>query len=355
MTKTESSGVKAMRIHITDIMDGDILIEDVFNHHGVPVLSSGTILGKKEIARLLQHNISYVKIARSQPEPEEEAAPSILKVQPVYQQTVRSYEALYHDAYENGYIREKNVDESFRPLAEQCRSELDVVQLLLALRDPGEYTYRHSVQVGILCHYIASWLGWNEEDTYHAGKAGFLHDIGKCRISGEILNKPDRLTEAEFEIIKKHPQYGHEIIEASFSDNLCALAALQHHERADGSGYPYGLKGDQIHIIGKIVAVADVYSAMISTRVYRQKRDLFDVLKELYQLSFDGLDPHVTLTFLRRMLPNFIGKKAVLTNGEIGEIIMIHNVDLFNPLVKVGDRFIDLSQRNDLNIVRVYM
>ena len=101
--------------------------------------------------------------------------------------------------------------------------------------------------------------------------------------------------------------------------------------------------------------MADVYSAMISTRVYRQKRDLFDVLKELYQLSFNGLDPHVTLTFLRRMLPNFIGKKAELSNGDIGEIVMIHPVSLFDPLVKVGDRFIDLSQRHDLNIVRVHM
>jgi len=345
----------AMRIHITNIMDGDILTEDVFNHHGVPVLSRGTVLGKKEIARLLQHNISHVKIARYQPEPETEAPPSILKVQPVYRQTIRSYESLYKDAHENGYIKGKDVDETFRPLAEQCRSELDVVQLLLALRDPGEYTYRHSVQVGILCHYIAGWLGWNEEDTYQAGKAGLLHDIGKCRIPGEILNKPDKLTEAEFEIIKKHPQYGHEIIEASFPDNLSALAALQHHERADSSGYPYGLKGDRIHIIGKIVAVADVYSAMISNRVYRQRRDLFDVLKELYELSFNGLDPQVTLTFLRRMLPNFIGKKAELTNGEIGEIIMIHPVDLFNPLVKGGDRFIDLNQRHDVNIVRVHM
>ena len=238
MTKPDLGGVTAMRIHITDVLDGDVLAEDVFNHHGVPVLSRGTVLGKKEIARLLQHNISYVKIARGQPEPEEEPASSFLKVQPVYQQTVRSYEALYKDAYENGYIREKDVDETFRPLAEQCRSELDVVQLLLALRDPSEYTYRHSVQVGILSQYIASWLGWSGEDTYQAGKAGFLHDIGKCRIPGEILNKPDKLTEAEFEIIKKHPQYGHEIIESSFSDNLSALAALQHHERVDGSGYP---------------------------------------------------------------------------------------------------------------------
>ena len=348
-------GVTNMRVHITDVMDGDVLTEDVFNLHGVPVLSKGTVLGKKEIARLLQHHVSYVKVARIQPEPEEEVPPVVSKLQPVYQETVRSCEALFKDAYENGYIKEQDVDESFRPLAEQCRSELDVVQLLLTLRDPGEYTYRHSVQVGILCHYIAGWLGWDQEDTYRAGKAGFLHDIGKCRIPVEILNKPDKLTEAEFEIIKKHPQYGHEIIEASFPDHLSALGALQHHERVDGGGYPYGLKGDQIHVIGKIVAVADVYSAMISTRVYRQKRDLFDVLKELYQLSFNGLDPHVTLTFLRRMLPNFIGKKAELTSGEIGEIVMIHPVDLFNPLVKVGDRFIDLSQRRDLNIVRVYM
>jgi len=344
-----------VRVHITDVLTGDVLVEDVFNHHGVHVLSKGTVLGSKEIARLLQHHIAYVKISRSLQEPEAELPRSVSKFQPVYEETVRSCEALFHDAFANGYISEKDVEDSFRPLAEQCRSELDVVQLLLALQDPGEYTYRHSVQVGILSYYIASWLGWDRENTYHAGKAGVLHDIGKCRIPAEILNKPGKLTEAEFEIIKKHPEYGYEIIVSSFPDNLSALGALQHHERVDGSGYPHGLQGDQIHAIGKIVAVADVYSAMISTRVYRQKRDLFEVLKEMYQLSFNGLDPEVTLTFLRRMLPNFVGKKAELTNGEIGEIVLIHPVDLFNPLVKVGDRFIDLSQRHDLSIVKVQM
>ncbi len=345
-----------MRVHITDVRQGDILDEDVFNHYGLHVLSKGTVLGEKEITRLLQHQIDYVKVDRSPRSPEIAPSPEarlIERMQPVFQDAVRLSESLFREANANGFIKEKDVDDSFRPLAAQFRTEQDIVQILLSLHDPGEYTYKHSVQVGMLSYFIAEWLGWSQEEAFRAGKAGFLHDIGKCRIPPEILNKPGKLTAEEFEEIKKHPVYGHEIITSSFPDEVIALGALQHHERVDGSGYPYGLTGADIHPIGKIVAVADVYSAMISTRIYQEAKNLFDVLQELHRLSFTGLDPKVTQTFIRRMLPNFIGKKVDLSNGESGRIVATNATDFFRPLVKVGDRFIDLSKQNDLFIVKV--
>ncbi len=339
--------------------------EDVFNAYGLHVLSKGTSLNEKEISRIFQHQIDYVDIevrsglAGEAPadEPQVKAPLSAYNplLRPLYYDAVAGAEQLFERALVEGRIYEDDVKESFQPLVENFRTERDVVSLLLMLNSQDDYTYQHSVQVGMLSYYIARWLGWTEEETVRAGKAGFLHDVGKCRIAEAILNKPSRLDDEEFKEIQNHPQYGYEILTRSFNDSGVALAALQHHERIDGTGYPQGLSGEQIHPMAKIVAVADVYSAMISSRVYSEKKDLLFVLRELYELSFKELDPDVTHTFIRHMVPNFIGKRVELSNGEFGTIVMSNPTDFFRPLVHVGDQFIDLSVVRDLSILRVNM
>ncbi|XEC96428.1 HD-GYP domain-containing protein [Paenibacillus tarimensis] len=233
--------------------------------------------------------------------------------------------------------------------------ERDVVSMLLLLNTKDDYTYQHSVQVGMLSYYIAKWLDYDEHTALRIGKAGFLHDIGKSKIDLNILNKPGKLTEEEFEQIKQHPLFGYEIINNSFRDDLIALAALQHHERMNGTGYPNGMSGERIHPAAKIVAVADIYSAMISTRVYREKRDLMFVLKELHRMSFHDMDPLTTHTFIRHMVPNFIGKTVELQSGAKGIIVMTNTSDFFRPLVRVNDKFVDLSSDHSDEIKAVFM
>ena len=161
---------------------------------------------------------------------------------------------------------------------------------------------------------------------------------------GSILNKPESLTAQEYDLVKQHTIYGHDIIQNSFGDTLHAKVALEHHERMDGTGYPNQMNGDQVHPVSKIVAVADVYSAMISSRVYQKKRDLLFVLKELYRMSFTELDPFTTHTFIKHMIPNFIGKRVELNTGETGTIIMTHPSEFFRPLIQIEDQFIDLDR-----------
>ncbi|XID93550.1 HD-GYP domain-containing protein [Paenibacillaceae bacterium WGS1546] len=350
-----------MRVHITDVRSGDRLSEDVFNSYGLHVLSKGTALNEKEISRIYQHQIDFVDIEwrpglAEEPEDEDLPPPAYNPLlRPLYSDAVAGAEQLFEKALAEGRIYEDDVKESFQPLVDNFRTERDVVSLLLMLNSQDDYTYQHSVQVGMLSYYIARWLGWPEEETVRAGKAGFLHDVGKCRIAEAILNKPSRLSDDEFEEIRNHPRYGYDIIQHSFHDEAVALAALQHHERIDGTGYPQGLKGDEIHPMAKIVAVADVYSAMISSRSYSEKKDLLHVLRELHDLSFRELDPDVTHTFIRHMIPNFIGKRVELSNGDTGTIVMTHPSDFFRPLVQIGERFLDLSLHRDLDIAHVHM
>ncbi len=350
-----------MRVHITDVRSGDRLAEDIFNSFGLHVLSKGATLNDRELSRMFQHQIDYVEIewregASSAKTEKAETNPSYNPLLlPLYHDAIAGAEQLFERALEEGRIYEEDVKESFQPLVENFRTERDVVSLLLMLNSQDDYTYQHSVQVGMLSYYIARWLGWNEEETVRAGKAGFLHDIGKCQITEVILNKPNKLTEEEYLEIKNHPTFGYEILKSSFDDPVIALAALQHHERMDGKGYPLGLTRDDIHPMARVVAVADVYSAMISSRVYSEQKDLLHVLREMQELSFNELDPDITHTFIRHMVPNFIGKKVELTSGDIGTIVMTHPTDYFRPLVQVGDRFIDLSVHRKQEIKQVFM
>ncbi|MCD9022806.1 HD-GYP domain-containing protein [Cohnella silvisoli] len=350
-----------MRVHITDVRPGDRLAEDIFNSFGLHVLSKGATLNEKELTRMYQHQIDYIEIewrpSASSPQPEEPAQTPAFNplLRPLYNDAIAGAEQLFERALKDGRIYEEDIQESFQPLVENFRAERDVVSLLLMLNSQDDYTYQHSVQVGMLSYYIARWLGWSEEETVRAGKAGFLHDIGKCKIDDVILSKPNKLTDEEFQEIKNHPKFGYDILKNSFDDPAVALAALQHHERMNGTGYPLGLTSENIHPMARVVAVADVYSAMISSRVYSDKRDLLHVLREMYELSFQELDPVITHTFIRHMVPNFIGKKVELTNGQTGTIVMTHPTDFFRPLVQVDEQFIDLSVQRKLEISQVFM
>ncbi|WP_317890835.1 HD-GYP domain-containing protein [Paenibacillus arenilitoris] len=347
---------------MTDLINGDTLSRDTFNDFGLHVLSKGTVLNDQEISRLFQHQIEYVDIEdRTIEEPvprtlETTVNPKWLPtVQPIYENAVKSFESLFAQALDDGKVNDAEVTAVLQPLLNNLQLERDVVSMLLLLNTQDDYTYQHSVQVGMLSYYLAAWVGYSNEEALKIGKAGFLHDIGKCRIADEVLNKPGKLTHDEFEEIKKHTVYGHEIILNSVDEPYLAIAALQHHERIDGSGYPHGLEGDAIHPVSKIISVVDVYSAMISQRVYQQKRDLLYVLKELYRLSFKELDPFTTQTFIKHMIPNFIGKRVELATGESGIIVMTHPIEFFQPLVQIGDRFIDLTIEREYEIKHVYL
>lgn len=341
-----------MKVHVMDLRPGDRLAADTFNSYGLHILSANTELDGEDISKLFRHNIEYVDIAERY---RAEAANRHAKIKQVYNCTVSGIIDLFKRAATDGKIDQKTVDVSFEPLACSFRNEADIISLLLALNTKDDYTYQHSVQVGMFAYYIAKWIGKSENDALLAGKAGFLHDIGKSRIDAAILTKPDKLTPDEYEEVKKHTVYGYEIITNSFGSkgSPLALAALQHHERFDGCGYPNGIKSADMHPLAKIVAVADIYSAMISSRIYQREKDLLFVLRELYRMSFGEIDPKITHVFIQRMIPHFIGKKVALNNGEEGVIVMTNPSDFFRPLVQVGSRFLDLSSQRELSIEKI--
>ncbi|GAF06292.1 HDIG domain protein [Paenibacillus pini JCM 16418] len=174
-------------------------------------------------------------------------------------------------------------------------------------------------------------------------------------IPGSLLNKPGKLTAEEYKEMKRHTVYGYDIIRDSTSDEVSALVALQHHERGDSSGYPNARGENDIHPFSQITAVADVFSAMTTNRVYQSKQELLAVLRELYGLSFGKLSAKPTQIFIRHMIPNFIGKRVLLTSGENGIIVMTNPADFFRPLVQTDERFANLSTEREISIEQIYM
>ncbi|MCR8643676.1 HD-GYP domain-containing protein [Paenibacillus sp. N1-5-1-14] len=364
-----------MRIPVFDLHIGDQLTEDIYNSFGLHLLSAKTMINSNDIAYLLKHNIDMVSIEpRIGFSPIEEVAVAI--DDPVipeiiidntftdhssyfttiaFEEAISGIKDLFEQTSLHNHLDASSADASFIPLITNVKMEKDVVSLLLSLNSNDDYTFQHSVQVGLICYFLATWLGKSEKEAKHISKAGYLHDIGKSKISEDILTKPGKLTDEEFTEMKNHTVYGYELILASMGDEELALSALEHHERMDGSGYPHGKQSIEIHPISNIVAVADIYSAMISNRVFQKKKDLLYVLKELHRMSFGQLDPNVVQVFIKNMVPNFIGKKITMESGETGKIIMINQTDFFRPLIQINDQFIDLTQNRNLDIQMIHM
>lgn len=346
-----------LKVHVTDLQPGDRLKADTFNDIGLHVLQKGKELNLEEISKLMQHGVDYVDINRAQPQQSGRDSslykPLSNNIDVQLEHAVDGFESLYMEALSTGRINDSAVNDIMEPLVDQLREHKDVVSLMLSIAQEDEYTYNHSVQVSILSYYIATWLGYSHEESFAAGKAGYLQDIGKCMVPSNLLNKPGKLTPEEFEEVRRHTLYGYDIIRSSTSDEIPALVALQHHERDDGSGYPHASGELDVHPFSRITAVADVFSAMTMNRVYQSKQELLTVLRELYGLSFGKLSGKATQAFISHMLPNFIGKRVILTSGETGVIVMTNPGDFFRPLIKTEDRFADLSLERNIEIEQI--
>jgi HD-GYP domain-containing protein (c-di-GMP phosphodiesterase class II) len=207
---------------------------------------------------------------------------------------------------------------------------------LARLKTADDYTYMHSVAVCAMMVGLAKQLGLDEAQTRLAGMAGLLHDMGKVMIPLEVLNKPGKLTDAEFTIIKTHPVEGHRLLLLNSAiDPLVLDACLYHHEKMDGSGYPKGLKGDEISLMAKMNAVCDVYDAITSNRPYKTGWDPAESLRKMAEWANGHFDGKVFQAFVKSLGIYPIGSLVKLTSGRLGVVVSQTTKSLTTPCVKV--------------------
>lgn len=199
-----------------------------------------------------------------------------------------------------------------------------VLQSLKNLQSTDDYTYRHSINVGVLSGILAKWLKYDDEKVFQVVVSGLLHDIGKSQIPLDILNKPDKLSDGEMFIMRKHAEYGYELLKnVPDLEEGIKLAVLQHHERIDGRGYPHKLKEQEIHDFAKIVAVADTYDAVTSNRVYQKARSPFSLLDLFQEDMFVCLDAPICLLMLAQIKNSLIGRSVLMEDGRKAKVIFI--------------------------------
>lgn len=199
----------------------------------------------------------------------------------------------------------------------------DMVMVQISgMKDIDNYTYYHSLNVCIYSVITGKTLGMNADELTQLGVGALLHDIGKCKIPMEILMKPGKLTDEEFYVMKLHTYYGNEIIlDTPGLDKRTATVALQHHEKWDGTGYPYKMQKDTIDIFARIVCVVDVYDAITSDRVYRKKCAPYEAFKFIRENSGKLFDPKVCDAFISSIKLYPENSLVVLSTGEIGRVI----------------------------------
>lgn len=336
---------------LSNCREGNILASDVLNDSGVILAAKDTVLNKYIIDHLIALRIKSVDIYKaiscnnncaSDEKFLNNYIGSIIQTKRVFQDLVSGKPLDYHSVLSITEHIHSNINENTR-----------IISCLTDIRGTDEYTYTHSVNVAFYSMLIAKWLNLSENEITKAIQAGLLHDVGKSRVPNEILNKKGVLTKEEFEVIKQHTVLGYEIVDIDGIDSDIKKAVLLHHERMDGSGYPYSYDSNCINLYSKIVAVADVFDAMTTDRVYKKRSTPFESFEMFQTVGLSMFDTKILNTFLNNLAAYLVGSNVLLSNGETGEIVFVPLQCITSPIVKSSSGYMDLSIENTVRVLNM--
>lgn len=344
--------MKERKIEIYDCKAGSVIARDIIDvRSGVVLCHRGHVLTDDSIKWLNKFLCSEIYTQES----------SWDKAWNISKEEVSSYEESKEELYSTflGVQTGKSIDNKIiETIKDSFFTDLNNNNVIMGcvniVKSLDEYTYAHSLNVAMLAVLIGKWMGLSEQQVEGLFLAGLLHDVGKYRVDQRIINKNGSLTRWEYALVKKHAIEGYDLIKdnESLSDDI-KEGVLCHHERIDGSGYPRALVGEEIHLYGRILAIADTYDAMISEKSYKKRQTPFDVMENMLSESIDKLDTKILLTFLKNMADYYIGVYVTLNTGAVGEVVFIHPHCIYRPIVKVDDTYYDLDTHPELNILEM--
>ena len=228
------------------------------------------------------------------------------------------------------------IQETTDQMVESAFRNKDALISLSRIKDKDHYTYMHSVSVAGLMITFARSMGFDKEKIREIATGALLHDIGKMKTPDKILNKPGKLNDEEFNIMRTHVIYSRELLTGKPGITQDALdVAAQHHERVDGSGYPLGLKGDEISQVGQMSTIVDVYDALTSVRAYKDGWEPNLVLKKLMEWSHSHFNPTLVQQFIRCLGVYPIGAMVELDSGLLGIVIEQNEINPLKPKLKI--------------------
>lgn len=239
-------------------------------------------------------------------------------------------------------------------LAGMTKNTIDFFDKMHNMRLDDDSVYSHCLNVALIARQMGKWIQLPQEDLDTLVLCGLFHDIGKVQIPDEILNKPGKYTKEEFALIQQHPTVSYQLLEKLPIDERIKKAALMHHERCDGSGYPQGLKAGEIDDFAEIIAIADVYDAMTAARSYRSPLCPFQAIEMFEKDGLQLYSPKYILTFLNRIANTYQNNRVLLNNGQSANVVMINSKHLTRPMLQMDDgSVVDMMDLPDLEIIKI--
>ncbi len=375
-----------VKLTVDKLEAGMIVAEPILTKRGQTISKAGEKLSNQLIAKLTFYKIEEICV--EEPETEEVAAPTVsevkeekkpeakkpkeshvsdqitytqrLKASPKFQKFQSDYALNLNCLRDNFKAIKDGADASCcEEILKSCedlfksKTSLELFDMISNMRNLEDPLYAHSLNVGLLSRAIGKWLRLSKDDLNVLTLAGLLHDIGKLNIPEKILNKPDTYTDEEFAIVKKHPLDGKKILNGKGFDSRILSAALQHHERSDGTGYPRGLMDDEIDDFAAIVAIADVYDAMTSARAHRDPKCSFQVIAEFEAEGLNQFRTKFILTFLERIANTYNNSRVMLNNAKTGRVVYINKSNLSRPVIQLDNG--DIINLADIDYKDMYI
>lgn len=361
--------VKRKLVSTRVLANGMKIDQEIKDGTGRVLIERGVLLDDFQIEYLKTRGVTSIYIAEGMPDPDEielsipqytrdliekskkPDRPKAVLSESVKKQVGEGVQKLFEDPNAGNFV------ESSVGVAETLMDSVladDVVAIDLGmLRVSDDYTFRHSVDVSAMAIIIGKAYGLSKEELRELAIAGLLHDVGKAKIPAEILNKPGRLEQNEFEYMKQHSLFGFQILKekGQYSEGILK-GVLQHHEKLNGAGYPLKASGNQIHKYARIISVADVFDALVNKRVYKEPFPKGEALEMVMSMTQE-LDFEIMEEFLHSVILYPVDSIVKLSTGELAKVVENFPDYPMRPKVvglEHGELY-DLS--NDVNLANV--
>jgi putative nucleotidyltransferase with HDIG domain len=333
-----------------------LLEKDVYSQDDriVPVLTKDATLTPHMIEKLIENGIEEIFI-----EGDEDEAPlpfSVPRPKPIISPQVKllalnnleEFFSVVHDDTDGSHSAAaikavKNLDAVVEQLVTSLSQDQKALIHIEDLKSYDEYTYHHSLSVAVISIAIANTLGFSNDRLLLTGRTAILHDIGKTSIPIDVIQKPGRLTDEEFALIRTHSSEGYQYLtKYNIGDEALWGGVVCHHEKYNGTGYPFGFKGEDIPLISRIISVADVYDALTSYRTYRKPMQPHEAVEYVMAGVDNDFDYDIVKAFLKKLELYPVGSFVELSNGRVAAVIS--NAHAMRPRV----RYIDSGEMLDL-------
>lgn len=357
------------QIQTKDLSVGMMVAKDVYSKAGQLIIRQDSLLTRQMIAHLKYYFITEIEVYDGAlPDEIKDALEARKDVENTHLERILNsdeYKVFKKDYSTNVNMLQNSVNDIIlrntpvkpQELIKQTveifdhgESYFSLFGMLHSMKQIDDSTFAHSVNVSMIARLIGTWSGFDEETLDLLTLAGLLHDIGKCEIPDEILMKPQKLNKQEYEFVKMHAQFGYDIIKKQDLDRRVKQAVLLHHERCDGTGYPFGHTIDKLEDFECIISIADVYDAMTADRCYRSGLCPFEVISFFEHEGLQKYHPKYITTFLQKIANSYLNSDVLLSNGAIARVVYI-NTRLTRPIVQLRDKtFINLLNHPSLYI-----